>query len=136
MRDLSRRSQPASTAIAQIGLRPRFLSERSEWKRYQKRKMGKTVSEEKDGTDITKCERWEKPSQKVKQNHRHHFNEGHTNKKNTTMNMKKFIEANTNLYMNMNMQVKMKITMKENMKIKMNVQRNVSINMKTSMDGI
>jgi hypothetical protein len=78
----------------------------------KKRKMGKTNSEKKDDTAITKNETWAKASQKVKQNHRHHFNEAHTNKKNRTMNMKRSIEANTKLNMNMNMQVKMKTTIK------------------------
>jgi flagellar motor switch/type III secretory pathway protein FliN len=138
MRDLSRPSQRASPAVAQTGVRSRFLSERSEWKRYQKRNMGKTISEKKDGTAITKTEMWAKPSQKVKNTHRHHSNEGHTNKKNTAMNMKKSNEANTKPNMNMNMQVKMKMNMKMKMKMKMktgrNVKRNMVMNMKININ--
>jgi hypothetical protein len=82
--------------------------------------MGTTISERNDGTAITKIETWATPSQKVKQNHRPDLNKGHTNKKNTKMNMKKRIEANTKLNMNMNIQVKMKMNIKMNMKINMN----------------
>jgi hypothetical protein len=83
-----------------------------------------------NGNDI-KTERWAKPSPKVKHTHRPHFNEGHTNKKNATMNMKKSMEAHTKLNMNMNMQVNMKITikMKMNMKIKIKIKMNVKRNM-------
>jgi hypothetical protein len=53
--------------------------------------MGETISEKKDGTAIPNCEKWAKPSQKVKHAHRRHSNKGHTNEKNTKMNMKKSI---------------------------------------------
>jgi hypothetical protein len=130
MSDLSRPSQPASAAVARTGVRSRFLWERSEWEIYQKRKMTKTISEKKNGTAITKTETWAKASQKVKQNHRHDFHEGHPKKKNATMNMKKSIEANTKLNMNMNMEVKMKITIK----MKMNTNMNMKINMNENMN--
>jgi hypothetical protein len=130
MHDFSQPSQPAAAAVAQTGIRSRFLWERSEWERYQQGKMGKTMSEKKDCIAITRTETWAKASQNVKQNHRHHFNAGHTNKKNTTMSMKKSIEANTKLNMNMNMQVKMKIMMNMNV----NVKRNMNMNMKTNMN--
>jgi hypothetical protein len=56
MHDFSRSSQPAAAAVAQTGIQSRFLWERSEWKKYQQVKMGKTMSEKKDCIAITKNE--------------------------------------------------------------------------------
>jgi hypothetical protein len=104
--------------------------------KLSKRGMGKGISEKKNTAAIIKTETWAKASQKVKQNHRHHFDEGHPHKKNTTMNMKKSIEANTKLNMNMDVKMKMQmqITIKMNMKITMNVKRNMNMNMKINMN--
>jgi hypothetical protein len=92
----------------------------------KKQKMGKAISEKKDGTAITETEVWATASQKVKLNHRYHFHEGYNNKKNTTMNIQKSIEANTKLDVNVNMQVKMNRNM--NMTTKMNMNMNISMN--------
>jgi hypothetical protein len=100
--------------------------------------MGKTISENKNGSAVTKTETWARASQKVKQNHRHHLDEGHTNEKNTKINMKKCIEANTKLNMNLHVEMKTPIKMKMNMNVKMttkmNVKRNMNIIMKINMN--
>jgi hypothetical protein len=100
---------------------------KEEWRLHHKsRKVGKIIPEKKNDTTITKDEVWSKASQKLKQNYRHHLNEGYINKKNTTMNMKQSIEANTKWNMNMNMQVRMKIMIKMEMKMDMNMKINMN----------
>jgi hypothetical protein len=130
MRDLSRPSQQASAVIAQTGVRSRFLWKRSKWKRYQQGKMGKIISEKRDGTAIPKFEGWAKSSQKVKQNHRHHFNEGHIKEKNTTMNMKMSMKMKMTTTMNAKnkMTMKKKINMNENLNLYLNVTMHVKQN--------
>jgi hypothetical protein len=126
LHDFSRLRQPAPAPVAQTGVRPRFLSERSEWKRYQKQKMGKGISDKKNVPAITKTETRAKTSQKVKQNHRHHLKYGHTNKRNTAMYMKKSNEKTTKLNLNMN----------RNAKVNMNRKMNMTINMKENLNEI
>jgi hypothetical protein len=62
--------------------------------------VGKIVSEKKDGTIITKAEKWAKSIQKLNRNSRHHFNQGHDKKKNRKVNMKR--KAKLHLKMNRN----------------------------------
>jgi hypothetical protein len=82
---------------------------RSEWKiDLKKQKIGKIISERKDGTDLTKAKNPAKSYQKPKCDHRHHFHEGHSKKKNTKMNMKT----------NRKLHLKMKSSMKRNMNTK------------------
>jgi hypothetical protein len=101
---LSRPKKP-DPAGAQTGVRSRFNRERIDWKKYQKAK---------DDEAITNAEKWLKPSQKVKDGHRDHFNEGRHNES-TKIKIKKSIEANANMNMTMSINVNMNMNVNINM---------------------
>jgi hypothetical protein len=79
--------------------------------RHKSEKLGKGISEKKDGIPLTKAERQAKPSQKVKQSHHQHSHESKNSKKNTKMNMK------TNMQLNVRMKMNVKKRKRTRMKI-------------------
>jgi hypothetical protein len=76
--------------------------------------VGKIISAKKDRTIFTKAEKWAKPYQKLKQNHRHHFNKGYSKKKQEN-------ECEERLKINRNM--KINNTVKRNMNMKKNINK-------------
>jgi hypothetical protein len=78
--------------------------------------MGKAISETNDGTIVMRTEKRAQPSQKLKHNNPHSFNEGHNNEKSAQKIMTMTVNMKRNAKRNMNM----KINMNENMKLDMN----------------
>jgi hypothetical protein len=75
--------------------------------------VGKTTSEKKDGTIITKAEKWAQSDQRLTHNHRHHFNKGYSKKKqenecegrvkiNRNRKIRKTVKSNMNMKKNIN----------------------------------
>jgi hypothetical protein len=79
--------------------------------------MDKSISEKKDGTIVTKAEKWAKSSQKAKHSDQHHFSAGRSNQNNTKMNMKIKVNVKSNMKTNVERTVNMntKVTMNKNM---------------------
>jgi hypothetical protein len=124
LHDFSRLRQPASAIVTQTGIRMHLLSESSEWKRYEQRRMGEKTSVRNDSTVIAKCEGWAKLSQKINRPHWPRFNESQIHEGNTKMNMKKSNETTTKLNMNMNKNLKVNMNRKMKKKIDMKENRN------------